>query len=74
MPGLGLIDRVYETDEEFDPQREKTAWERFAHYLDHLNRPGSRAMYKLLYAARHGQGYHNVMEAEVGTALWEVQF
>ncbi|KAK4122255.1 phosphoglycerate mutase-like protein [Parathielavia appendiculata] len=71
LPGLGLIDRVYETDGKFDPQRQKAAWERFARYLDHLNRPGSRAVYKLLYAARHGQGYHNVMEAEIGTVLWE---
>ena len=73
LPGLGLIDRVYETDEAFDPRREKHGWERFAHYLDHLNETGGgTAVYKLLYAARHGEGYHNVKEAEVGTAAWEV--
>jgi hypothetical protein len=70
-----LLDRVYETDEAFDPHREKQSWERFAHYLDHLNETGGgKTVYKLLYTARHGQGYHNVKEREVGTALWEVSF
>ncbi|KAH6635949.1 histidine phosphatase superfamily [Chaetomium tenue] len=72
LPALGLIDREYETDKSFDPLREKSSWERFAHYLDHLNEvAGGKAVYKLLYAARHGQGYHNVKEREVGTAAWE---
>ncbi|AEO63944.1 4924f1e1-a2fa-40e0-8206-9f70fde90898 [Thermothielavioides terrestris] len=72
LPGLGLLDRSYETDDAFDPRRERHAWERFAYYLDHLNRVGGgRTVYKLLYAARHGEGYHNVKEAEVGTAAWE---
>ncbi|KAK4237156.1 histidine phosphatase superfamily [Achaetomium macrosporum] len=72
LPGLGLIDRAYDTDEAFDPRREKHAWERFAHYLDHLNSTGDgKAMYKLIYAARHGEGYHNVKEREVGTLAWE---
>jgi hypothetical protein len=70
-----LIDRVYETDNAFDPQREKHSWERFAHYLGHLNRTGGgKTVYKLLYAARHGVGYHNVKEREVGTPAWEVWF
>ncbi|KAK3291873.1 histidine phosphatase superfamily [Chaetomium fimeti] len=72
LPGLGLIDQVYETDEAFDPQREKHGWERFAHYLGHLNKTGGgKTVYKLLYAARHGEGYHNVKEREVGTPAWE---
>jgi hypothetical protein len=70
-----LLDRVYETDEAFDPRREKQGWERFAHYLDHLNETGGgKTVYKLLYTARHGQGHHNVKEREVGTAAWEVSF
>ncbi|KAK3303628.1 histidine phosphatase superfamily [Chaetomium strumarium] len=72
LPGLGLIDRPYDTDEAFDPRREKHAWERFAHYLDHLNTTSAgKAVYKLIYAARHGEGYHNVKEREVGTRAWE---
>ncbi len=73
LPGLGLIDRAYETDEAFDPRQEKPGWERFAHHLNRLNEAGGgKTVYKLLFAARHGEGYHNVKEAEVGTAEWEV--
>lgn len=72
-PGLGLIDQAYPTDKTFDPRREKHGWERFAHYLQHLNESErGKAAYKLVYAARHGEGYHNVKEKEVGTADWEV--
>lgn len=68
-----MIDRAYETDEAFDPGRQKQSWERFAHYLNHLNKAGNgKTKYKLLYAARHGEGYHNVQERKVGTAAWEV--
>jgi len=73
LPGLGLISQPYESDRTFDPDGDNTDWERFAAYLDHLNRnshPGTK--YKLIYAARHGQGYHNVKESEVGTEAWEV--
>ncbi|KAK3315545.1 histidine phosphatase superfamily [Apodospora peruviana] len=72
-PGLGLIDRSYKTDETLDPERNKhTQWERFVHYLNHLNTGGGgKVVYKLIYAARHGEGYHNVKEAEVGTIAWE---
>ena len=73
LPGLGLIDRAYETDEKFDSGREKPAWERLAHFLDSLNKSANdKTIYKLIYATRHGQGFHNVKEAEVGTAAWEV--
>ncbi|KAK4446058.1 histidine phosphatase superfamily [Podospora aff. communis PSN243] len=72
LPGLGLTSRSYETDPFFDPNHQKTEWERFAHYLDHLNKTApENVSYKLIYAARHGQGYHNVKEAEVGTIEWE---
>ncbi|KAK4463220.1 histidine phosphatase superfamily [Cladorrhinum samala] len=75
LPGLGLIDREYETDQDFDPQREKTQWQRFTHFIDHLNkRDAGKAMYKLIYATRHGQGYHNAKETEVGTAAWEAHW
>jgi len=73
-PNLGLIDREFETDAVFDPTREKSAWERFENYLNHLNsQSAGRAQYKLVYLARHGQGYHNVKEAQVGRLAWEVK-
>ncbi|KAF1991385.1 phosphoglycerate mutase [Aulographum hederae CBS 113979] len=72
-PNLGLIIRPYPTDAQFDPSGEKTQWQRFEHYIQHLNRnvENSSTQYKLLYLARHGQGFHNVMESSVGTAEWE---
>ncbi|KAK0621029.1 histidine phosphatase superfamily [Immersiella caudata] len=72
LPGLGLISQTYDTDAVYDPNHEKPDWERFVHYLNHLNKStAANVSYKLIYAARHGQGYHNVKEAEVGTVEWE---
>lgn len=70
LPGLGLISRPYETDAAASISR--TDWERFVHYLSQLNNSGDDNLkYRLLFAARHGEGSHNVMEAKVGTAEWE---
>ncbi|KAK4169806.1 histidine phosphatase superfamily [Cladorrhinum sp. PSN259] len=75
LPGLGLIDQEYETDSDFDPKREKTQWERFIYFLQHLQtRDAGKAMYKLIYATRHGQGYHNAKESEVGSPAWEAHW
>ncbi|KAI0842609.1 phosphoglycerate mutase-like protein [Hypoxylon sp. FL0890] len=71
QPGLGLIDRAYETDAVFDPEGKKTQWERLIHHLDHHNQQGEgHVQYKLLFLIRHGEGYHNVKEAEVGRDSW----
>ncbi|KXJ87664.1 histidine phosphatase superfamily [Microdochium bolleyi] len=71
-PGLGLIDQAFKTDAEFDPDGKKTAWERFSHFLEDLNKKeAGSAEYKLFFLARHGEGYHNVQEAKVGTAAWD---
>ncbi|KAK0705709.1 histidine phosphatase superfamily [Lasiosphaeris hirsuta] len=70
LPGLGLIQRLYEGDDGSD--RKEGDWEAFARHLDHLNRTGGdKVRYKLIYATRHGEGYHNVKEAEVGKEAWE---
>ncbi|KAK0642203.1 histidine phosphatase superfamily [Cercophora newfieldiana] len=75
LPGLGLISRPYETDTTLSSANENTNWERFLHYLDHLNKSSSSGVfYKLIIAARHGEGYHNVKEAEVGTVEWEAHW
>ncbi|KAL1961463.1 hypothetical protein VTO42DRAFT_191 [Malbranchea cinnamomea] len=69
---FGLIDQTYDTDAEFDPDREKSQWERFEYKIRHLNRNAAPdTEFKLLYLGRHGQGYHNVAEALYGTAAWE---
>lgn len=71
---MGLIDRAYETDAIFDPEGKKTQWERFTRFLEHKNEQGQgRVQYKLIFLIRHGQGYHNLKEAEVGRHAWEVR-
>lgn len=73
QPGLGLINRTYETDATFDPEGEKTQWERFIHFIEHENQSGQgKYTYKIVVAIRHGQGHHNVKEAEVGRDSWNV--
>ncbi|KAI1380623.1 phosphoglycerate mutase-like protein [Hypoxylon crocopeplum] len=72
LPGLGLINRPYETDTVFDPEGKKTQWERFVHFLEHQNRLGrGKVLHKLVFLIRHGEGHHNVKEAEVGRHAWD---
>ncbi|OTA61563.1 phosphoglycerate mutase-like protein [Hypoxylon sp. EC38] len=67
----GLINRSYTTDGEFDPSKEKTQWERFAYYVNTLNRGCDKnTQYKVLFMGRHGEGYHNVAESYYGTPAW----
>ncbi|KAI1103165.1 phosphoglycerate mutase-like protein [Jackrogersella minutella] len=69
--GLGLIDIAYETDAISDPGRTKTQWERFVHFVNHQNARGrGRVSYKVIFLMRHGEGYHNVKEAQVGRHEW----
>ncbi|KAI1463956.1 phosphoglycerate mutase-like protein [Daldinia caldariorum] len=72
LPNMGLINRVYGTDAVFDPKGEKSQWERFVHYLESSNKNANDGVqYKLIFLIRHGQGYHNLKEAEVGRQQWE---
>ncbi|KAI5866129.1 phosphoglycerate mutase-like protein [Durotheca rogersii] len=67
----GLIERPYLTDNEFDPKGEKTQWERFAYYVNTLNLESDKnTQYKVLFMARHGEGYHNAAESYYGTPAW----
>jgi broad specificity phosphatase PhoE len=69
---LGLINRGYPTDTFFDPDGTKTQWQRFEHYVRWLNSNSQDGeTYKVLYLARHGEGWHNIQEAKVGTRLWD---
>ena len=70
---LGLIERDYPTDDTFDPHRNKSQWQRFEHYIRHLQRNSEEHVnYKLLYMGRHGQGVHNVAEEYYHTEAWDV--
>lgn len=73
LPLLGLIDRSYETGSTTAEGDGRELWERFRGYVRELNTrsPGPTA-YKVLYITRHGLGYHNVFEAQVGREAWNV--
>ncbi|KAL7916813.1 histidine phosphatase superfamily [Trichoderma velutinum] len=72
LPGFGLIDRQYDTDGELDSKHTTTHWERFMYFLDHLNKKaGGQTRYKLIFVIRHGEGFHNAKQAQVGSAKWE---
>ena len=70
---MGLIHSTYDTDAAFDPHGQKAAWERFANYVKSLNdRSDADTQYKVLYLARHGEGYHNTAQAYYGSECWNV--
>lgn len=70
---FGLIKRDYETDKVIDPDHIKSQWQRFAYYVKTLNNTAAAStQYKILFLARHGQGYHNVAERLYGTPAWNV--
>lgn len=77
LAGLGLLNRQYELEDNAASHESESAgtqpWERFQLHVKRLNDldPG-RTVYKMLYITRHGLGYHNVFEAQVGREEWNV--
>ncbi|SJX62013.1 uncharacterized protein SRS1_10639 [Sporisorium reilianum f. sp. reilianum] len=54
--------------------RDNTTWSGLTQKLFELNAEGALkdgSSYKLLFAGRHGQGYHNVAESKYGTPAWD---
>ncbi|KAL6712164.1 putative phosphoglycerate mutase pmu1 [Coniothyrium glycines] len=74
-PKLGIIDRWYPTDAEFDPDHRKSEWQRLQEYVKSLNAqdPESKR-WKVFYLVRHGEGIHNVKEKEYGREEWDRHF
>ena len=57
---FGLVDK--------SPER----WTNLTSFVETLNTASdSLTAYKLVYAARHGQGFHNVGESKYGSAAWD---
>jgi broad specificity phosphatase PhoE len=50
-----------------------TTWKALTEHIKSLNAKSSQTKehYKLIYAARHGEGSHNVAEAKFGTKAWD---
>lgn len=68
---FGLINRTYATDATYDPNGQKTQWQRFENQIFRLNREsGRKVQYKLVFMGRHGEGYHNAAESYYGTPAW----
>jgi hypothetical protein len=73
LPGLGLIDRTYETDVDKNSKDDQKLWKRFRDYVNYLNdQSATTTTYKVLYLTRHGLGFHNSFESEVGRDAWNV--
>ncbi|KAI1091291.1 phosphoglycerate mutase-like protein [Rostrohypoxylon terebratum] len=83
---FGIKEREYETDRRFwkdfaklSPEQQEAKrqgasdqWLRFEYFLNHLNAAGQgKVEWKVIYVVRHGEGYHNVKERQVGRAEWE---
>lgn len=60
---FGLVDTSHER------------WSRFQTELDRLNEQSDKhTAYKVLFVARHGQGWHNVAESKYGSAAWNLHW
>ncbi|CAO2650114.1 Nn.00g014060.m01.CDS01 [Neocucurbitaria sp. VM-36] len=67
---FGLINRGYDTDP--SDQEGEEQWKRFERYVrtqDEESKEGES--FKVLFLGRHGQGWHNVVEAKYGTKAWD---
>ncbi|EXJ88804.1 hypothetical protein A1O3_01868 [Capronia epimyces CBS 606.96] len=82
---FGLIQRPYDSDETLpDRGQGMTAWQRFEHHITSLNDAAGRkrhgtggnviTQYKLLFLARHGNGYHNIAERYYGGEAWDCYY
>lgn len=66
---FGLINQSYPTD----PKNAAplTQWQRFALVVSSLNAKAPKNVdYKVLFAGRHGEGWHNAAESYYGTPAW----
>ena len=68
---FGLINRTYPSDSSCPDRGRSTQWQRLAHYIETLNKKGSKnERYSLLFMGRHGEGFHNAAESFFGTPAW----
>ncbi|KZM27373.1 putative phosphoglycerate mutase pmu1 [Ascochyta rabiei] len=57
------------------PATEETQWRRFTSHLHSLlSTAAPDEHFKLVFLARHGEGWHNVAEAKYGTSAWDQQY
>lgn len=75
-PGLNLIENFEGIDSLTLSQHDQSnlmPWEKLKAFVQYLNGQNPNSVhYKVLYITRHGLGYHNVFEAQVGRDAWNV--
>lgn len=71
MHAFGLISRCYDTDGSLTGS--PTDWERLRYHIECLNRNAPEGTcHKFFFAARHGQGVHNVAADRYERDAWNV--
>lgn len=71
---FGLINRTYDADNTCHSGSHLTQWQRFEAEVLRLNQQAPRDVeYKVVWFARHAEGYHNAEESFVGTPAWNVR-
>ncbi|KAI5812352.1 putative GPI anchored protein [Pyronema omphalodes] len=77
VPGFFKQDDPLTDDKKFDYITENfglvaKSWSDFEEQIEQLNHEsGEDVSYRVLYLARHGQGWHNVAESYYGTPAWD---
>jgi hypothetical protein len=75
-PGLNLIEDFEGVHNIKVPQHAHSnlkPWENLKAYVQYLNGQSHDSVYyKVLYITRHGLGYHNIFEEQVGRDAWNV--
>jgi len=75
LPNLGLVENLDEI-EGFDSiehlKADAKPWDRVRAWIEHKNKQTDDTQYKVLYLTRHGLGFHNAYESQVGHDAWNV--
>ncbi|KAJ3473178.1 hypothetical protein NLG97_g10470 [Lecanicillium saksenae] len=71
-PLFALTPRDYPSDAD---TTDKRPWARFTEHVKALNRESpENVSYKIMFFTRHGQGYHNLKNEQVGNEAWDSHF
>lgn len=73
-PLFALTPRDYPSDDDAGTTADRRPWARFTSHVEALNRDSpEHVSYKIMLLTRHGQGFHNLKNQEVGDAAWDVR-
>jgi hypothetical protein len=76
LPCLGLVDKLYDTENTIDQtsshNKDEKPWQRFKTHVESLNAQDPSIAYKVVYITRHGFSHHNAFMAQVSRDAWNV--